>query len=166
VATAHDVAAYILAIRGPMSAMKLQKLLYYSQAWHLVWDEQPLFPEQIEAWASGPVVAELYPLHQGQFLISEWPAGDPDRLNAAERESVDVVLDSYGDLDGRRLSHLLHAEAPWSEARAGLHPTDRSDRVITPAAMYEYYGSLDAAEESIPIDELTWEGWSAATATA
>ncbi|MBO3743616.1 Panacea domain-containing protein [Actinoplanes flavus] len=165
-ATAHDVAAYILARRGPMSAMKLQKLLYYSQAWHLVWDEQPLFPERIEAWANGPVVAELYPLHRGQFLISEWPHGDATRLSASERESVDVVLESYGDLDGRKLSHLTHAEAPWADARTGLHPTERSENVITPAAMHEYYGSLDAAEEAIPIDELTWEGWGATAATA
>lgn len=41
-AGAIDVAAYILAQRGPMTAMKLQKLVYYSQAWHLVWEEEPL----------------------------------------------------------------------------------------------------------------------------
>jgi len=47
----HDVAAYILKKQGEMSAMKLQKLVYYSQAWSLVWDEKPLFRAQIEAWA-------------------------------------------------------------------------------------------------------------------
>jgi uncharacterized phage-associated protein len=159
VATAHDVAAYVLARRGPMSAMKLQKLLYYSQAWHLVWDEEPLFPERIEAWANGPVVPEVYHLHRGQFLIADWPRGNPSLLSAAEQETVDAVLESYGDLDGRKLSHLTHAEAPWVDARAGLHPTDRSDNVITAAAMHEYYGSLDAAEEAVPIDELRWDGW-------
>ncbi|MDY6802276.1 MAG: DUF4065 domain-containing protein, partial [Cyanobacteriota bacterium] len=51
-----DVAAYILKKLGPLSAMKLHKLLYYSQAWSLVWDEQPLFSERIEAWANGPVI--------------------------------------------------------------------------------------------------------------
>jgi uncharacterized phage-associated protein len=51
-----DVAAYILEQRGPMSAMKLQKLVYYSQAWSLVWEDRPLFREEIQAWASGPVV--------------------------------------------------------------------------------------------------------------
>ncbi|MBB2944426.1 putative phage-associated protein [Actinoplanes lutulentus] len=163
-ATAHDVAAYVLDKLGPMSAMKLQKLLYYSQAWHLVWDEQPLFPERIEAWANGPVVADLYRLHRGQFLISEWPQGDRTRLTPAEQESIDAVLESYGDLDGRKLSHLTHAEAPWADARKGLHPTDRSDIVITHAAMHEYYGSLDAAEEAVPIDELSWEGWSSGAA--
>ena len=55
-ATAHDVAAYILQKKGEMTAMKLQKLVYYSQAWSVVWDERPLFHEKIEAWANGPVV--------------------------------------------------------------------------------------------------------------
>ncbi len=46
-ATAHDVADFILAKLGAMSAMKLQKLVYYSQAWHLTWAEKPLFENQI-----------------------------------------------------------------------------------------------------------------------
>ena len=49
-----DVAAYILEQKGSMTTMKLQKLVYYSQAWSLVWDEKPLFEEAIEAWANGP----------------------------------------------------------------------------------------------------------------
>lgn len=35
-ASVFDVAAYVLEKMGPMSAMKLQKLVYYSQAWALV----------------------------------------------------------------------------------------------------------------------------------
>ncbi|SNR92286.1 Uncharacterized phage-associated protein [Actinoplanes regularis] len=161
VATAHDVAAYILSVRGPMSAMKLQKLLYYSQAWHLVWDEHPLFAEPIEAWANGPVVPAVYAEHRSQFIVADWAHGDPGSLTAAEQETVDVVLDFYGGLDARKLSHLTHAEAPWQDARAGLHPTERSTNVITHAAMHEYYGSLDAAEEAVPVDQLTWDGWGA-----
>ena len=67
-ATVHDVAAYILEHHGPMTAMKLQKLVFtYSQAWSLVWDEQALFPERIEAWANGPVVPALYDQHRRRF---------------------------------------------------------------------------------------------------
>ncbi|MBD5559274.1 MAG: DUF4065 domain-containing protein [Clostridia bacterium] len=40
---------------GPITTMKLQKLLYYAQVWSLVWDENELFPEKFEAWANGPV---------------------------------------------------------------------------------------------------------------
>jgi hypothetical protein len=51
--SAHDVAAYILKQTGEITAMKLQKLVYYSQAWSLVWDEEPLFSERVEAWRMG-----------------------------------------------------------------------------------------------------------------
>jgi uncharacterized phage-associated protein len=64
-----DVAQFILRRHGPMSAMKLQKLVCYSQAWSLVWDEKRLFPARIEAWANGPVVTKLYQAHRGQFRV-------------------------------------------------------------------------------------------------
>ncbi|MFF8917487.1 Panacea domain-containing protein [Streptomyces sp. NPDC015032] len=71
-----DVAEYILQKhaaaepdRPAMTAMKLQKLVYYCQAWHFAWEGRALFPEAIQAWASGPVCPELYELHQGHFEI-------------------------------------------------------------------------------------------------
>src|SRR5271170_6235706 len=67
---AHDVAAYILQKCGPMTAMKLQKLVYYCQAWSLVWDESPLFNEPIEAWANGPVVPSLFSKLQGTYIVT------------------------------------------------------------------------------------------------
>lgn len=68
--TVFDVAQYILKCKGTMSAMKLQKLVYYSQVWSLVWDDKPLFNNKIEAWANGPVVKILYNAHKGQFQVS------------------------------------------------------------------------------------------------
>lgn len=141
-ASVHDVAAYILKKRGLMTAMKLQKLVYYSQAWSLVWDEKPLFKEQIEAWANGPVVRSLYGLHSGQFQVDQWKWGNPDALTKDERASVDAVLDFYGDKPSWWLSNLTHQEAPWLNARKGLTPGERGDREISHAAMAEYYGSL------------------------
>jgi len=121
-ANAHDVAAYILTKRGSMTAMKLQKLVYYSQAWSLVWDERPLFPERIEAWANGPVVRDLYDRHRGQFLVTRWTWGSPDALTTDERETVDAVMDFYGDKPALWLSNLTHEEDPWINARHGLGP--------------------------------------------
>lgn len=65
-----DIAEYILERQGPMTTMKLQKLVYYSQAWHLAWDGEPLFEARIEAWANGPVVPELHALHKGKFMTA------------------------------------------------------------------------------------------------
>ncbi|MDB4949174.1 MAG: hypothetical protein JWM27_1823 [Gemmatimonadetes bacterium] len=140
--SAHDVAAYILSRRTRMSAMKLQKLVYYAQAWSLVWDDRRLFPERIEAWANGPVVRELYERHRGQFEVDGWPWGNADRLDADARETVDAVIAYYGGRNAQWLSDLTHSEAPWIDARAGVPDGERSDREISLACMMEYYSSL------------------------
>jgi uncharacterized phage-associated protein len=155
-ASAHDVAAYILSQQAPMSTWKLQKLVYYSQAWHLAWEDGPIFSEQIQAWANGPVVYELFDKHRGQFSVAEWPWGNADNLGANERDTIDAVLKGYGNMDGRQLSHLTHAEAPWREARVGLDPTDRSNTPISLPSMQAFYSALDAAEDARPAEEITW----------
>jgi uncharacterized phage-associated protein len=144
VANVHDVAAYILSRRSPMTAMKLQKLVYYCQAWSLVWDDAPLFSERIEAWANGPVVRELYEQHRGAFRLKQLRLGNPDALSGTERETVDAVLGFYGDKPSQWLSDLTHQEAPWRDARKGIAPGASCDREITPAAMVEFYGALAA----------------------
>jgi uncharacterized phage-associated protein len=156
-ATAHDVAAYILRQRGPMSTWKLQKLVYYCQAWHLVWDDEPLFNDRIEAWANGPVVRDLYRHHRGQFSVDGWRWGNPDRLAPNERDTVDVVLSGYGNMTGRQLSHLTHSELPWQEARDDLAPTDPSTHDITAESMQAFYTALDTDANAEPVDAIDWE---------
>jgi uncharacterized phage-associated protein len=140
-ASVHDVAAYILARRGSMTAMKLQKLVYYCQAWSLVWDEQPIFPEKIEAWANGPVVRELYERHRGMFRVSKWD-GNPDVLVPDEKNTVEIVLNFYCKYSSLELSNMTHREDPWRNARDGMHSSERGDKEITHAAMAEYYSNL------------------------
>ena len=144
-ATARDVAAYILEKRGPMTAMKLQKLVYYAQAWSLVWDEKPLFHERIEAWAMGPVVPDLYQAHVGAYYVSTIRGGNPSAFSAEERETADAVLDFYGGKTSKWLSDLTHQEDPWKKARYGISDGDFCDWEITHAAMAEYYISLPPA---------------------
>lgn len=141
-ASVFDVAAYILHKAGAMTAMKLQKLVYYSQAWSLVWDEAPIFPEKIEAWANGPVVPELFAAHKGQFTVSDEPSGDRKNLTSEQQKTVNAVVKFYGEKTAPWLSDLTHREAPWKEARKGVPDGERSQRVITLAAMAEYYGNL------------------------
>lgn len=140
-ASVHDVAAYILRKHGPMTAMKLEKLVYYAQAWSLVWDEEPLFPERIEAWANGPVVRELYERHRGVFKVLDWD-GDPRTLSREQRATINAVLEFYGKKSSQELSDLTHRERPWVDARRGLEPGDRGFREIKHDAMAEYYSSL------------------------
>jgi len=141
-AKVHDVAAYIISKVRNIDAMKLQKLLYYSQAWSLVWDKRPLFSSTVEAWANGPVVREVFKAYQGQYKITEPRFGNKDGLNPNEKGTVDAVLKFYGPKTGFYLSQLTHRERPWMDARRGLAPGDFGCNEITKSAMLEYYGSL------------------------
>lgn len=145
-ATAHDVAAYIVdkqvsTTHSGIPAMKLQKLVYYAQAWSLVWDDKPLFSDRIEAWANGPIVPDLYKSLYGQFMIVG-VKGDPNVFTDIERDTIDIVLKYYGDKSSQWLTDLVRNEEPWLSARNGLKIGERGNRVISLAAMAEYYGSL------------------------
>ncbi len=142
-----DVAAYILEKMDTMTTMKLQKLVYYSQAWSLVWDEEPLFEENVEAWANGPVVRELFDYHRGMYEISSIPIGNPRLLNVIQQETVDAVLEYYGDKSAQWLIELTHIEDPWVQARRGLPKLERGNRVIPLDAMADYYSALSVEDD-------------------
>lgn len=141
--TVLDVASSLLAKCGTMPAMKLQKLVYYAQAWSLVWDEKSLFGERIQAWANGPVCPDLYSAHRGKFDVEPGGIdGDVTALSAEQEETVQAVIDYYGDKSSHWLIQLTHAESPWKRARGNLAPGERGMAEITHAEMAEYYGSL------------------------
>ena len=141
IVSVHDVTGYILDDRT-MTGLKLQKLLYYSQAWSLVWDGEPLFEEKIEAWPSGPVVREVY---CGYFEVgSPWPGANTKRLSTPQRETIDRVLDSYGSKPSRLLKDLARHEKPWQIARERLPVGQRGHSEISLASMSDYYGALVA----------------------
>jgi uncharacterized phage-associated protein len=141
-----DVAAYILQKLGPISVMKLQKRLYYCQAWSLVWDDDIMFSNRIEAWANGPIVKEIYDAHKGKFLIaaSDLQHDVKNELTEVQRETIDTVLKAYGDKSAQWLNDQTHAESPWQEARVGLPDSERGNKEITHASLAEYYGSLSS----------------------
>lgn len=144
-ANVFDVAAYILEkIPGEMPTWKLQKLVYYCQAWHLVWEDKPLFPEKIEAWVAGPVVPILYNLHKGKFSIArkDLKLGDSKNLIDCEKQTIDMVLDEYAKFSGFQLSELSHNEMPWQEARKGYKFNESCHNEITLENMAEFYSSL------------------------
>ena len=139
-----DVAKYILKKKGSMTTWKLQKLVYYCQAWSVVWDEEPIFDEPIEAWANGPVVRALFNIHQGNFKISsdDLPKGNPEELDKKQKETIDAVIRDYGDYNSQYLSDLTHMESPWLEARGSIPEGLYSDSEIPLESMHRYYGSL------------------------
>lgn len=145
----QDVAAYILGRLGAMTAMKLQKLCYYCYGYHLAWEERQLFPEGFEAWANGPVCPELYLLHRGRFQLAPGDVpGDPATLDDGERESVNLVLESFGDLSAHQLSAMTHRAGPWLSARvrAGAAPLQRSKQRLDDDEIFEFFDALTSAD--------------------
>jgi uncharacterized phage-associated protein len=140
-ATVHDVAAFIVREHGATTAMKLQKLCFYAQAWSLAWGRGPLFEEPIEAWADGPVVEPLWREHRGERTVRQ-TKGDPTSVDARARETIGRVLEFYGQREPEWLSELTHREAPWVEAREGLETRARSARVISHERLTTFYGAL------------------------
>ena len=145
-ATVFDVAKYILEQKGEMTVMKLQKLVYYSQSWSLVWQEAPLFENEIQAWANGPVTVDLYDVHKGLFKINATTLthGDSERLTPIEKEAVDKVVAHYGEHTAQWLSDLTHLERPWKKARERGCVSDGEfcREQVSLADIHEYYSGL------------------------
>lgn len=147
--TVFDAAAYILERDGEMTAMKLQKLVYYSQSWSLVWDEAPLFEEAIEAWANGPVSPDLYAAHRGKFKVGPGAIQGNTNLTESQKATIDEVLNFYGAKSAQWLSDLTHLEDPWKQARvrAGVADGQNCQEQITLSDMHEYYSGLGSEPE-------------------
>lgn len=142
--TVFDVASYILDQQGEMSTWKLQKLVYYSQAWALVWDDKPLFEQDFQAWINGPVCRDFYEKHKGKFSINKSDLiGNSKGLNDRQKDTINSVLEYYGNRSARWLSSLAHLEDPWKKARKGMNPRERGNSVISLESMAEYYSSIN-----------------------
>ena len=147
--TIFDVANYFLSKLNvnegsSITPLKLQKLVYYAQAWSLVWDDKPLFNEPMEAWAHGPVNSELY----NEYKSYGWRGIDPvdgadlNMFTEEQLETMDAVWDGYGDYDGKYLERLTHQEDPWIEARRDCLPGEFCANVISMESMKVYYTKM------------------------
>lgn len=130
-----------------ITPLKLQKLLYYSQAWSLVFRGKPLFSENIEAWIHGPVVPPVYQ-HFKQYGYNVLP-DDNFRydLEADEVYVLNEVLGKYGAKNAKFLEELTHSEYPWIKAREGYSAEQRSNREISHNDMIEYYTKFQTGDK-------------------
>src|SRR5262249_8109575 len=156
---AQDVADYIIWSSHEsgsfISNLKLQKLLYYVQAWHLAVFQRPLFPEKFQAWVRGPAIPEIYERYRGyQWRHIDEEVKRPE-LNPKTLDFIEEVLEEYGPLDARRLEQLTRREDPWIEARRGIPDDEPSTATINEETMGAYYRQrLSEAD----LKELRLEG--------
>lgn len=145
VSTAHHVAEGLIKIsheqHAPVTNLKLQKLLYYAQAWHLVFfNGESLFDDPIEAWVHGPVVPAIF----RRYKEYQWnPIANVAVVLSEERRAhLEKVWGAYGKFSPTELERLTHSEQPWKEVRVGLPIDASSNRIIPTGLMRKYYSSL------------------------
>lgn len=105
-----------------MTNMKLQKMLYYEQGFHLAYFETPLFDEDIEAWQYGPVVPSVYRHFKNFGRNGLEPDGDGVAVfaNNTEKRLFDIVFDTYNKYSAVGLMEMTHNEKPWRIAGAPM----------------------------------------------
>ena len=121
--TCKDVAEYFLSLQDEdagdlISNLKLQKLVYYAQGYHLALFDEPLFEEHIEAWLHGPVVPSLYREYK-QCGVAPIPSPedmDFSKFNNEEKEFLDEVYDVYGQFSAWKLRNMTHEDEPWRKS--------------------------------------------------
>lgn len=143
IAKASEIASFFLAFShecgDPISNLKLQKLLYYAQAWWLAIEDNPLFDEPIEAWVHGPVVPSEYHRFKGwAWKPIEDNPGMPE-LSATVRLHLEDVMGVYGVMTAYQLELLTHEEDPWKHARVGVAADEPSNAPISQDSMKTFY---------------------------
>lgn len=155
---ALDVSRYVINYSNDkdygISNLKLQKILYFIQAYFLIStpDGSPCFEEKIEAWDFGPVVPVVYHEYK-QFGSTDIPPVlsyiefDEDNIWNSERKRFDsaiiasnhktminAVVDQFADYSATDLVALTHNQAPWVDAYV-----PRMNNEITLEAIKEYF---------------------------
>lgn len=122
--------------------LKLQKLVYYAQAWSLALFDRPLFEEDFQAWMHGPVLPSLYHRHKDyKYEPLPAPEGAVD-LDPDTEALLTDLLNTYGEKSAKALEELTHQEEPWIRARGGLSIEEYCREIIPKDHMKEFYRRL------------------------
>lgn len=145
--SANEIAKYFIwksnSAGKKITNKKLQKLLYYSQAWHLAVKGTPLFNDKIEAWIHGPAIMAVYQKYKPfGFQPIETVIAETEIRDIPDKALLDEIWKVYGKLDAQYLERLTHSEQPWIKARESIQDDAHSDEEITHEEMRIYYSSL------------------------
>ena len=153
--TARTVAQFFLAFSNECQELttnlKLNHLVYYTQAWHLAVFNKPLFDERIEAWVHGPVVPCLYEEYKkyGNFpILEDYPDSNEikQQFSSDQQTLLNDIIEVYFPQDEYELELRTFRSDPWRHARAGLYADEPSHNKITRKSMQRFYAGMLAEE--------------------
>lgn len=148
----QDAADYIIVrlteARASLTVLKLHKLLYYVQAWHLAFFGKPIFSSGFEAWVHGPVNRSVYDRFAAEKSMYSRitkrdlrPTFSIDQIATSKRRHIDAVLEVYADFSDTQLEEMTHREKPWKKAREGYESNERCQVLMSNEIMRTYYGA-------------------------
>lgn len=145
--TCDYIIAHVCEETRGISPLKLQKLLYYVQAWYLALYKQTFFNGRFQAWIHGPVNREVYDRFVTRYSlyspIFSTDIEDLTKENDFNKEEIDflnAVLTAYAGFTGDQLEELTHRELPWIEARGNTPANVRCENLISEETMAKFYG--------------------------
>lgn len=146
--TIEDLMKWFL-LKSPMSQKKLQKLIYYSQAWSLVFlGEDIVNGIKFQAWVHGPVNYQLRTMLAefgwNEIELSTRPSEKEVNSTFSDKqlEVLNEVWNAYGRFSADQLEVLTHREEPWLEKRLGLEPYEASANEISNETMKKFYSKM------------------------
>jgi uncharacterized phage-associated protein len=146
------LAKYVIDKIGNMPHLKLQKLLYYIDAWHIAVLDRPIIEEKFEAWMHGPVLRTIWNDYKdyGVMTLNNLVSIKDNEKDIIEKsieqsltkdqiELMNDVLNEYGDKSAYHLECLTHEATPWLEARKGIEPAEQCSNKISKETTKDYY---------------------------
>jgi len=153
---ANHISNYIinLAQNNPeegLTNMKLQKILYYLQGFHLALFNEVLFDEEIEAWKYGPVVSKVYntfKVYGNNSIIVPGTNHSFDYLNDKQKIFINKVYSYFRQYSPIKMMELTHEESPWLE-------TYGKSRVIDNELLKVFFSSSERLDQFNPQNRKT-----------
>lgn len=145
--TAENVAKYLIYLASQafvgdnkehegITNLKLQKVLYFAQAYYLSKLGKPLFSDKIEAWEYGPVVPSIYHKFKSEGSNPIICEKDRSSISDEDKEILKRVWGTFGGYSASKLVDIAHAHAPWKEA------SETPSKIISHKSIKEYYAPL------------------------
>ena len=144
VSKVDEVIDYLLYKCEDITALALQKALYYIQGFYYAFVDGFLFAEDCEAWVHGPVYREIYNRYSSYHfdLIEINDEFDVSVFTDSEKAVIDSVIQNFCCYSGKVLERFTHSETPWLKTRGNLPADAHSDRIISKELIGEYFSAV------------------------
>lgn len=141
--TANAVADYLLCVAREhgdyLTPLKIQKLVFYADAWFMALHNEELVPESFEAWVHGPVLRSLYARFQGYRWNPVLEEVECPSLGEKVESFLKELYAEFGRFTGHELEQLTHQEDPWLRARGSLAPHESCSNLIDKQLTQSFY---------------------------